>query len=187
SAIDAGGIQWMTAGRGLEHAELSTPEFMREGGPLEILQLWVNLPARLKRTEPRYVGLQRDEIPVVGESVALISGTFEGRRGPVESLTDIHMMVVTLAAGSTITLPAPAGRTVFFYVVRGSLNVGDEYQLVDFNDDGDAIEVEATSDAVILFGHGAPYNEPVVAHGPFVMNTREEIVEAFRDYQLGRF
>lgn len=186
SAIHAGGIQWMTAGRGLVHAELSTEEFLREGGPLEILQLWVNLPSRLKRVEPRYVGLQRDAIPAIG-GVNLISGEFDGARGPVESLTDVHMMTVELSAGSRITLPAPRGRAVFFYVVRGSLDVGEQFHLIDFHDDGDAIDVEARSDALILFGHAAPYNEPVVAHGPFVMNTREEIVEAFRDYQLGRF
>jgi len=103
SAIDAGGVQWMTAGRGLVHAELSTPEFLREGGPLEILQLWVNLPARLKRVEPRYAGLQRDEIPAVN-GVSVISGEFEAQRGPIESLTDVHMMVVALPAGSRITL-----------------------------------------------------------------------------------
>ena len=186
SAIHAGGIQWMTAGRGLEHAELSTEEFLREGGPLEILQLWVNLPARLKFTEPRYVGLQRDQIPVSG-AVSVISGRFEAFRGPVESLTDVHLMTVSLAVGMRVTLPAPAGRNVFFYIVRGTLDAGEQYQLIEFNDDGDAIEIEALTDALVLFGHAAPYGEPVVAHGPFVMNTREEIVEAIRDYQLGRF
>ena len=186
SAIHAGGVQWMTAGRGLEHAELSTPEFLREGGPLEILQLWVNLPARLKFAEPRYVGLQEDQIPRLG-GVSLISGAWQDHKGPVESLTGVQMMVVRLAAGERLTLPAPGGRSVFFYIVRGALGEGEEFHLVDFNDDGDEIEVHALSDAVMLFGHAAPFREPVVAHGPFVMNTREEIIEAIRDYQLGRF
>ena len=190
SAIHAGGVQWMTAGRGLEHAELSTPEFMRDGGPLEILQLWVNLPARLKWVEPRYTGLQKEQIPSfrsAGATIDLISGQWERETGPVESLTGLQMMTVHLPAGTSVTLPAPRGRTVFFYVVRGSLNAGEQHHLVDFNDDGDAIDVEAVTDALILFGHGEPFREPVVAHGPFVMNTREEIVEAFRDYQAGRF
>jgi quercetin 2,3-dioxygenase len=186
SAIHAGGIQWMTAGRGLEHAELSTPEFMRDGGPLEILQLWVNLPSRLKFTEPRYTGLQKDQIPAFN-GVSLISGTFDGQRGPVESLTDVHMMVIRFAAGERKTLPAPRGRNIFFYIVHGSLSLGEQFHLIDFNDDGDAIEVEAVTESVILFGHAEPLGEPVVAHGPFVMNTREEILEAIRDYQLGRF
>ena len=186
SAIHAGGIQWMTAGRGLEHSELSTPEFLRDGGPLEILQLWVNLPSRLKFVEPRYVGLQQEEIPRLG-GVSLISGTWQDRKGPIESLTGVQMMIVRLAAGERSTLPAPRGRNVFFYVVRGSLDAGEQFQLVEFNDDGDEIDVHATTDALILYGHAEPLGEPVVAHGPFVMNTREEIVEAIRDYQLGRF
>jgi quercetin 2,3-dioxygenase len=190
SVIDAGGVQWMTAGRGLEHAELSPESFKRRGGGLEILQLWVNLPSRLKMTAPRYVGLQRDQIPSVargGATVNVISGSFDGATGPVESLTGVAMMTLSLEAGARVTLPAPRGRNVFFYIVRGELNVGREMELVHFDDDGDSIEVEAKTDAFLLFGHAEPYGEPVVAHGPFVMNTREEIVQAFRDYQLGLF
>ncbi|MGA8806600.1 MAG: pirin family protein [Thermoanaerobaculia bacterium] len=194
SVIEAGGVQWMTAGRGLEHEEVSPPEFLERGGPLEILQLWVNLPSRLKFTEPRYVGLQRDEIASFengGVTVNLISGDWSGHRGPIESLTDVHMMTVSLTAGSRIVLPAPRGRNVFFYIVRGKLTNGDAFHLIDWNDDGDEIEVEAdiktTGDALVLFGHAKPYGEPVVAHGPFVMNTREEIVQAIRDYQMGKF
>jgi quercetin 2,3-dioxygenase len=190
SIIETGGVQWMTAGRGLEHEEVSPPEFLERGGPLEILQLWINLPARLKFTEPRYVGLQKDQIASFdngGVTVNLISGDWSGHRGPIESLTDVHMMTVALTAGSRIVLPAPRGRNVFFYIVRGKLTIGDAFHLVDWNADGDEIEVEATTDAFILFGHAKPYGEPVVAHGPFVMNTREEIVQAIRDYQMGKF
>ena len=190
SVIHAGGVQWMTAGRGLEHAELSPEEFLRHGGPLEILQLWVNLPARLKMTEPRYIGLQRDEIPSVardGVTVQLISGTLDGQRGPVDSLTAIQMMTLAMPAGSRIALDAPRDRTVFCYVVRGDLQQGREMHLVRFGDDGDSVELEAVRDSVVLFGHGQPYREPVVAHGPFVMNTRAEIMQAIRDYQAGLF
>lgn len=190
SVIDAGGVQWMTAGRGVEHEELSPEAFRRNGGPLEILQLWVNLPSRLKMTAPRYVGLQRDEIPSIekdGVTVHLISGSLDGVAGPVESLTGVAMMTLSLSAGARITLPAQRARSVFFYIVRGELNAGRAMELVHFDDDGDAIEVEAITDAVVLYGHAEPYNEPVVAHGPFVMNTREEIMQAFRDYQMGLF
>jgi len=190
SVIETGGVQWMTAGRGLEHEEVSPPEFLERGGPLEILQLWVNLPSRLKFTEPRYVGLQKDEIASFengGVTVNLISGDWSGHRGQIESLTDVHMMTVALTAGSRIVLPAPRGRNVFFYIVRGKLTIGEAFHLVDWNDDGDEIEVEAIDDTFILFGHAKPYGEPVVAHGPFVMNTREEIVQAIRDYQMGKF
>ena len=197
SIIHAGGVQWMTAGRGLEHAELSPEEFLREGGPLEILQLWINLPSRLKMTDPRYVGLQADEIPTHamdgGRATAhLISGTFDGHTGPVASLTGVQMMTITLTAGARVTLPAPRGRNVFFYVVRGAVRIAGsddvgEMQLAEFRDDGEAIEVEALRDAFVLYGHAQPLGEPVVAHGPFVMNTREEIVQAMRDYQAGLF
>jgi redox-sensitive bicupin YhaK (pirin superfamily) len=190
SVIETGGVQWMTAGRGLEHEEVSPPEFLERGGPLEILQLWINLPSRLKFTEPRYVGWQKDEIASFdngGVTVNLISGDWGGHRGPIESITDVHLMTVALKAGSRIVLPAPRGRNVFFYIVLGKLAIGDAFHLVDWNDDGDEIDVEAIDDAFILFGHAKPYGEPVVAHGPFVMNTREEIVQAIRDYQMGKF
>lgn len=196
SVIDKGGVQWMTAGRGLEHEELSPREFLERGGPLEILQLWVNLPRRLKMTEPRYTGLQKDEIPFVemddGRArVNVISGEFRGRRGPIESITDVHMTTIELAAGGRVVLPAPRERNVFLYVARGKVNVAekpvDEYHLVEMSDDGDEVEIEGVSDAVVLFGHAVPYREPVVSYGPFVMNTQGEIRQAMLDYQAGKF
>jgi redox-sensitive bicupin YhaK (pirin superfamily) len=186
SVIRAGGVQWMTAGRGLEHSELSPEEFRRDGGPLEILQLWVNLPSRLKMTTPRYIGKQVDEIPVRetgGAKVQLISG--DG--GAIESLTGVVMTTLELKQGARLTLDAPRDRSVFFYVVRGTLNVGREMELVEFHADGDTIELEAHTDAFALFGHADPIGEPVVAYGPFVMNTQDEIVQAIRDYQRGLF
>ncbi len=114
------------------------------------------------------------------DGVHLISGEWNGHRGPIESLTGVVMMTIDLAAGSPISLPAPHGRNVFFYDVR-------QMQLIDFNDDGDSIEWRAKSDTLILFGHAEPIGEPVVAHGPFVMNTHAEIVQAVRDYQAGKF
>jgi quercetin 2,3-dioxygenase len=196
SVIREGGVQWMTAGRGLEHAEVSPPEFLENGGPLEILQLWINLPARLKMTDPRYVGLQKDEIPSYTSDggrvrVNLISGAWDGHAGPIASLTGVEMVTLELSAGGRISLPAPRGRSVFLYVVRGELSVGGTiapaFNLVEMKDDGDVIDVEAVFASLAIFGHAAPISEPVVAHGPFVMNTREEIIQAIRDYQAGRF
>src|SRR5512140_646411 len=181
SVIAAGGAQWMTAGRGLIHAELSSPLFMERGGPLEILQLWVNLPARLKMTEPRYVGVQREQVPELsldGATVSLISGELSGRKGPVQSLTGVGMSTVSVGPGASVRLPAPRGRTVFLYVVRGALAGIPAFHLVELNDDADDVELRSTEGATVLFGHAAPLREPVVAQGPFVMNTREEIVEA---------
>jgi len=195
SVIRGGGVQWMTAGAGVIHAELSPPEFKERGGPLEILQLWLNLPSRLKFAKPAYVGLQRDEIPnlalVDGVSMQLISGEITGAVGPVQSLLGIFMSTIAFKAGARVTLPAPSERNVFFYIVRGRLRVAGQeiepWRLIEFNDDGADVEVEALDDALILYGHGEPINEPVFAHGPFVMNTREEIVQAIQDYQAGKF
>ncbi len=196
STIREGGIQWMTAGRGVEHSELSPEEFMRRGGPLEILQLWVNLPSRLKMTEPKYTGLQKDAIPSFEADegrvrVNLIAGDFDGRSGPVPSLTGVHMMTIVLEAGGRIELPVESSHNVFFYVVRGAVAVGGTpvpaMNLAELNDDGQSVALEAQEKSLVIFGHAKPYNEPVVAHGPFVMNTREEIVQAIRDYQNGLF
>lgn len=196
SVIEAGGVQWMTAGSGLVHAEVSPEAFKRGGGPLEILQLWLNLPARLKMTAPAYTGLKRADIPALLRddgrvTVNLIAGEFDGEAGPFRSLTGVAMSTVAFAGGGRIILPAPAGRNVFLHVARGAFRIaGDEvgaFHLVELNDDGDAVAIEALSDGVILFGHADPIGEPVVAYGPFVMNTREEIQQAIQDYQAGRF
>ena len=167
-------------------------EFLERGGPLEILQLWVNLPSRLKMTTPGYTGLQKDAIPSFTAdegrvTINLISGDWNGHRGPIESLIDVHMMTIAMTAGGCVTLPAPRGRNVFFYIVRGKLTTGEAFHLIEWNDDGDAIDIESVTDSLILFGHAEPLREPVVAHGPFVMNTREEIHQAIRDYEAGKF
>ena len=196
SVIAAGGVQWMTAGSGLIHAEVSPPDFKQTGGPLEILQLWVNLPSRLKMTPPRYTGVQADGIPAVATAdgagtVNLVSGSFAGQQGPIRSLTDVFMATVQLYPGARVELPAPRGRAVLFYVVSGRVAVSgrevDQWHLATLHDDADTVTVEASEDSVLLFGHADPIDEPVVAHGPFVMTTREEISEAIRDYQAGRF
>ncbi len=191
SVIRAGGVQWMTAGSGIVHAELSPEAFKRSGGPLEILQLWLNLPSRLKMSAPAYTGLQRDEIPAIaaeGARLDLIAGEHEGVTGPVASLTGVFMATAELFGGR-LSLPVPPGRTVFLYVVRGNLTVGAEavkaHHLIELNDDGGRVDI--AGDGVALLGHGDPIGEPVFAHGPFVMNTREEIVQAIADYQAGRF
>lgn len=193
--IEAGGVQWMTAGSGLIHAEVSSEKFKKEGGPLEILQLWFNLPAKYKMTAPKYVGLQKDQIPTAKEDdgkvkVNVISGNWGDIKGPIPSLSDIHMTSIELQGGGRLTASIAAERNIFFYVVRGTVKVNGEtaekLTLVEFANEGEKIEVEAQENSYILFGHAQPFNEPVVSHGPFVMNTEQEIQEAFRDYQLGK-
>lgn len=196
SIIRAGGVQWMTAGSGLVHAELSPASFKQAGGPLEILQLWVNLPGRLKMTTPAYTGLQREDIPVLeldgGKArVQVIAGELEGVRGPIESLIGICMLTVQLDAGAQLTLPAPPGHNVFLYLVNGDAQSGEvalkAHHLIGLNEDGEQLQLTSQAGATLLYGHAAPLNEPVVSYGPFVMNTREEIQQAMADYQAGKF
>lgn len=199
SIIGAGGVQWMTAGSGLVHAELSPQSFKREGGPLEILQLWVNLPARLKMTAPAYVGLQGADILTITEPLAevrLISGEYvsstqRSERGPIDSLTDLCLMTVHLQPGARLSLPAPVGHNVFLYVVDGQASIAGTalqcHHLVKLSDTHDEVTIEATACATLLYGHGEPLGEPVASYGPFVMNTREEIQQAFADYEAGKF
>ncbi|MCE9680749.1 pirin family protein [Halomonas alkalisoli] len=196
SVIEAGGVQWMTAGSGLVHAEISPPEFKQRGGALEILQLWVNLPSHLKMVAPHYVGLQREDIPAATldegrVTLELIAGEHAGETGPVESLTGVFMSVVRLAAGGRAELPAPSGRNVFLYAVSGQARVAGErvepWHLIEMNEDGDTLVLEAETQCCYLFGHAEPIGEPVVTHGPFVMNTQEEIAQAVRDYEAGKF
>jgi quercetin 2,3-dioxygenase len=196
SVIRAGGVQWMTAGSGLVHAELSPEAFKRAGGPLEILQLWVNLPSRLKMTRPRYQGLQANEIPVIEATdgkarIALISGSWQGVTGPVESITGNFMTTIDAKSGAKLEFDGLKGRNVFLYLVSGSLRVNGrdvaQHHLVELSLAGDQLVLEATSDARLVFGHGQPIDEPVVAHGPFVMNTVDEIRQAIVDYQAGKF
>lgn len=196
SVITAGGVQWMTAGSGLIHAEVSPEDFKRQGGPLEILQLWVNLPARLKMTRPRYQGVQADQIPVLTAdedriAVRLIAGTWGGRTGPVSSITGVFMALIDMKRKGKAGFGSLAGRNVFLYVVRGAVKVDGvaaaSFHLVELDLDGDMVELEAEQDSLVVFGHAEPIGEPVAAHGPFVMNTREEILDAIRDYHAGLF
>jgi len=198
SIIRAGGVQWMTAGSGLIHAEISPPEFLQSGGPLEILQLWVNLPPHLKMTKPAYTGLQKDEIPELSldggrVTMHLTAGEWEGRRGPVESLTGVFMSTVVFQPGGRLRVRGLAERNVFLYIVRGALEAGmaqdrvSAFHLVELGSEEDEFEMTALEDSVVLLGHAEPIGAPVVSYGPFVMNSREEIEQAVRDYQAGKF
>ncbi|CAH0267364.1 Putative quercetin 2,3-dioxygenase Rv0181c [Massilia sp. Bi118] len=196
SVIGPGGVQWMTAGRGLVHAEVSPREFMQAGGPLEILQLWVNLPPALKMTAPRYTGLQRDQIPVIESEdgkvrMQLVAGEYGGVTGPFESLTGVFMSTVEMKAGGLLYLDKLLERNVFLYVVRGVINIAPDtitaFHLAELDTVADELEIRAEQDCLLLLGHAEPIREPVVSHGPFVMNTREEINQAILDYQAGRF
>lgn len=193
SVIHKGGVQWMTAGKGLIHEEISSKEFKKTGGPLEILQLWVNLPSKLKMTDPSYKGLEKDGIKFLIEessTIELVSGKYKSEKGSFENLTDITTMILTVDKTGTINLRIPVDENIFFYVIRGKIEVNgasvDATSTIEFINDHEELRISAVEESKILLCHGKPLNEPVVSYGPFVMNTREEINQAVRDYQAGK-
>lgn len=194
STIGAGGVQWMTAGKGIVHSEVSSPEFKKTGGPIEILQLWMNLPAKLKMTDPGYQGLNREDMVHFGEKgiqFHLISGELSGNKGPVKSLTGLTLFHLEMEEGSSTELPVPADHEVLFYLNSGELDILDQkipsLHSVQFSSEGETIQVKASLKSSVIAGFGRPNREPIVAYGPFVMNSMEEIQEAIFDYQKGKF
>lgn len=195
SVITEGGIQWMTAGSGLIHSEVSSEDFKKNGGEEEVLQLWMNLPAKYKMTPPKYQGLSREQIPEIRESdgnvaIHLISGSLKGKNGPIASISGLTMASIKIKGTRQLSLEVPVHHEILFYVVKGKLTINaqtsQQHELVVFNRDSEVLSIETQEDSYIIFGHGAPFNEPVVAHGPFVMNTQAEIAQAFQDYQSGK-
>ncbi len=193
SIVGAGGVQWMTAGRGILHAEGLSPSFKEQGGTSEMIQLWINLPARLKMTEPDYQAFARKDIPFVEENNArinVIAGEFNERHGPVRSLTDILALTLEIEADGEANLRIPRDKNILLYQLQGESEINDtavgDRELVVFENDGSDIKIRARRKSVLLFLAGDPIDEPMVSHGPFVMNTQTEILEAMRDYQMGK-
>jgi len=195
SIIKAGGIQWMTAGRGIVHAEVSSDEFKKKGGNVELIQLWFNLPARLKMIKSDYIGLQKDEIPAVSLSsnkvrLNVVSGTWNNVKGAVRPQTGIEIVSMELDRKIKYETTIEKERNILLYVVRGNIEVNgrtaSRHDLIEFGHNAERIEISALEDSLILFGHGMPYNEPIVAQGPFVMNNIAEIKQAWLDYQAGK-
>lgn len=196
SIIHAGGVQWMVAGKGLIHAEVSSEEFKSKGGALEILQLWVNLPAQHKMTDPLYQGLQEKDIPKVwldGEKAVahLIFGHWIGKDGAFNPLTDIHLAKIDFKEGGKSGFFIPKEKNIFLYVVNGTIQVNEkeikQHHTAMFAHDDEQVNITALKDAVILFGYATPFREPFIAHGPFVMNNRNEITQAYEDFNNGKF
>ncbi len=201
--IGPGDVQWMTAASGIIHEEWLSPEFNARGGTLEMAQLWVNLPARDKMAPPAYQGILKSQIPSVvatgGARVQVIAGEFAGSAdgavtsGPARTFSPVNVLDVQLAAGQVIDLDLHAGYTTLFAVLKGKVNVNATQEasspsLVVLDREGTAARLEAIGgDATVLVLHGEPLNEPVAGYGPFVMNTREEIMQAMQDFQRGTF
>ncbi|WP_309680998.1 pirin family protein [Polaromonas sp.] len=194
--IGPGDVQWMTAASGILHEEFHSPAFTQQGGTLEMVQLWVNLPARDKLAAPRYQGIVDAQIPAVAlpggaGSVRVIAGDYAGKQGPAQTFTPINVWDVRLGQGQQAELSLPQGHTAAVVVLHGTLLVNGEVvreaQMVLLERDGDGLVLEANSDAVLLVLSGEPIEEPIVGHGPFVMNTQAEIATAMADFNAGRF
>jgi redox-sensitive bicupin YhaK (pirin superfamily) len=194
--IGPGDVQWMTAAGGLVHEEFHGPAFAKNGGAFEMVQLWVNLPAKDKLAQPGYQGITNAQIPRVqlpdkAGSVRVIAGDYSGTQGPAHTFSPVNVWDVALNAGGRATFKVPAGYTTALFVMRGGIRLegGEtvgEAEIAVLERAGNEFAVEATADTTLLVLNGEPFAEPVVGYGPFVMNTRLEIQQAIADYQDGK-
>jgi redox-sensitive bicupin YhaK (pirin superfamily) len=195
--IGPGDVQWMTAASGIVHEEFHSQGFTERGGTLDMVQLWVNLPAGDKNAAPGYQTLRDRDIPLIdlpqGAGVLrVIAGNYQGRKGPARSFTPIDLWDLRLKQGKTISLDLPEGHTAGVVVLHGTILVNGvsaarEAQLALLDRTGGAFTVEAESDATVLLLSGEPLGEPVAMRGPFVMTTPEELQQAFADFRAGKF
>ena len=195
--IGPGDVQWMTAGSGILHEEFHSPAFTQKGGQLHMVQLWVNLPAKDKMTPPGYQAILNAEIPKVeidnGAATArVIAGEFLGARGAAHTFTPMQVVDLEIQTGHSVTLPAYVGWNTALVILNGKAFINQEHfahgaQLVVLSQEGDALVIEAKEEVKALLLSGQPLNEPIVGHGPFVMNTMDEIKQAFVDFQSGGF
>jgi redox-sensitive bicupin YhaK (pirin superfamily) len=194
--IRPGDVQWMTAASGVVHEEFHGREFAAEGGTFEMVQLWVNLPRAVKMAPPRYQGITKKEIPTVvlgGRSTArVIAGELLGVKGAARTFSPINLFDIQLKAGDTVQLPIPEGHHAALVLRKGDVRLNGaetlkgEVRISVLGVEGDEIRLEALEDSTLLVLSGEPINEPVASYGPFVMNTKEELVQAFKDYESGK-
>jgi redox-sensitive bicupin YhaK (pirin superfamily) len=195
--IGPGDVQWMTAGSGILHEEFHSPAFSQNGGVLEMVQLWVNLPAKDKMTAPGYQAILNQQIPSVSlpgqaGSLRVIAGDYQGQLGPTHTFTPMQVWDLRLNQGGVSNLALPEGWNAALLVLRGTVringsSVASEAQTVLLDRSGGSVTIEANSDALVLLLSGEPIDEAVVGHGPFVMNSQEEIAQAILDFNSGKF
>ncbi|WPU65920.1 pirin family protein [Peredibacter starrii] len=194
--IRNGDVQWMTAASGLVHEEFHGPVYSKEGGPFEMVQLWVNLPKKDKMTKPRYQGIKNEHIPKLdlpdgAGTIRVIAGLYESAHGPAMTFTPINLWDLKLNANKSSTYTVPAGHTATLFVMEGEVQVesGEIIREAEFAvlDQKEAtFTIKALKDSKVLFMGGEPINEPIAGYGPFVMNSPEEIHQAFSDFQQGK-
>ena len=193
--IRQGDVQWMTAGGGIVHEEFHSRDYAAKGGPFEMVQLWVNLPKKDKETPAHYQGITDAQIPVAelpGGRVRVIAGGVGDVRGPAHTFTAMNVLDVRIAAGQAMELPQPEGWTTLVVVLAGKVRINGSdavgaAQMATLSAAGEGLTLQAADAAKVLVLSGEPIDEPVAAYGPFVMNTREELVQAVDDFNHGRF
>jgi redox-sensitive bicupin YhaK (pirin superfamily) len=196
SVVYAGGAQWMNAGMGVMHSERPPKDIHEIGGRQEIIQLWINTPKKNKMDQPAYYPMQATEtkkfISEDGKvTVNVFAGNVLGLQGTIPTPSPVNASTLEMKKGGTISIPVPTDHNAFLYLLNGKISV-EGHGLVDalnaiiFNKDGDGVTISADENSTILFMSGIPLNEKVVSHGPFVMNSETEILEAMRDYQKGK-
>lgn len=194
--LKSGDVQWMTAGMGIIHSEQSSKDFLETGGELEGVQLWVNLASAHKMVQPRYQDMKEADFPRInlpgGAILKIVAGTFNESRGPAKTYSPLLAWQLDLPAAATVTLPVPADFNFAAYLLDGKLKTANGFSydgrsMLNFQQDGEVVTLtgQAARTRVLLLG-GRPLGEPLVQHGPFVMNTQTEILEAMRDYKMGR-
>ena len=193
--IKEGDVQWMTAASGVLHKEYHAESFCATGGDFQMVQLWVNLPAKDKMSTPKYQAIENSNIPkikVEGGIVEVIAGAYQNHKGAASTFTPINMLNAKLASGGSATFSFPSNHNTCILVIEGEVILNDTEDvpldhLALFKNEGETFTIKASQDSIVLILSGEPINEPIAAHGPFVMNTREQIMEAFQDYELGKF
>lgn len=196
NVIYAGGTQWMNAGMGIVHSERPSDDIHEIGGRQEIIQLWVNTPAQHKMDQPAYQPLTAEDTPVIFSEdglvkVNVIAGELGYIKGPINTLSPVNTFTAEMKTGGKFYFKIPSSHNAFIYLLDGKVNINNIHAAdgkfaVLFNNDGDGFEIEALEDTRLFVGSGEPLNEPLATHGPFVMNSQTQIMEAFRDYQMGK-
>ena len=193
--IKEGDVQWMTAASGVLHKEYHAESFCATGGDFQMVQLWVNLPAKDKMSTPKYQAIENSNIPKIkvdGGIVEVIAGSYQAHQGAATTFTPVNMLNAKLTSGGSATFSFPANNNTCILVIEGEVILNDTEDvpldhLALFKNEGESFTIKATQNSIVLILSGEPINEPIAAHGPFVMNTREQIMEAFQDYELGKF
>lgn len=191
--LESGDVQWMTAGKGIIHSEGPSEAFAKQGGDMELIQLWVNLPRENKMTEPRYQDIKKNNIPVISENgfeIKLVAGNFRDQKGPASTFTPILAFMADFSEQAETSFNVPASFNAMIYVLEGSVVTGGEtiekLNMGVFNKNGESIKFKALSAGKLLFLAGEPIAEPLVSYGPFVMNYPREIKQAIMDYEMGK-